>query len=72
MGQNQEIEIDVSENMEPGSSSNEENGIKRRGPSPESKLSDTGLFKNLPYMIKVFKKNLLRPPPIIIKSISTL
>ena len=44
MGQNQEIEIDVSENMEPGSSSNEENGIKRRGPSPESKLSDTGLF----------------------------
>ena len=45
MGQNQEIEIDVSENMEPGSSSNEENGIKRRGPSPESKLSDTGLFK---------------------------
>ena len=52
MGQNQEIEIDVSENMEPGSSSNEENGIKRRGPSPESKLSDTGLFKNLKYMIK--------------------
>jgi shingomyelin synthase len=48
MGSNQEIQIDVDSRHhvdhqnEPGSSSNEEgNNVKRRGPSPEHKNSDT-------------------------------
>jgi len=43
MGSNQEIQIDVDHQNEPGSSSNEESNVKRRGPSPEHKHSDTGM-----------------------------